>query len=105
MGAFGFHWVFVDEMMPIDECLSVNCVYSFPQVVSQQINNISKIALMAILLVLVLPLTVLLDSRFSKISGQMFLKWKIGGFCRKLLSWLKILEKRDPQTVLIAARI
>ncbi|MEK7080406.1 MAG: hypothetical protein AAB925_01055 [Patescibacteria group bacterium] len=106
LGAFAFHWFFIDKMMPASECLSTNCAYSSTQtVIPPETMNILLIALLAILIAVILPLAIPLDNRFIKIPGRMFLKWKIEGFCRKLISWLKILEKRDPQTALIAARI
>ena len=106
LGAFAFHWFFIDKMMPASECLSTNCAYSSTQtVIPPETMNILLIALLAILIAVILPLAIPLDNRFIKIPGRMVLKWKIEGFCRKLISWLKILEKRDPQTALIAARI
>jgi hypothetical protein len=106
LGAFAFHWFFIDKMMTASECLSSNCVYSSTQtIVPPETMNILLIALLAILIALILPFVISLDNNYIKIPGRMFIKWKIEGFCRKLISWLKILEKRDPQTALIAARI
>lgn len=106
LGAFAFHWFFIDKMMPASECFSTNCAYSSTQtIIPPETMNVLLIALLAILIAVILPIVIPVNSRFIKIPGRMFLKWKIEGFCRKLISWLKILEKRDPQTALIAARI
>lgn len=106
LGVFAFHWFFVGNMMPASECLSTNCVYSSTQtIIPPETMNILLIALLAILIAVIIPLAIPVNNKFRKMPGQMFLKWKIDGFCRKLISWLKILEKRDPQTALIAVRI
>jgi hypothetical protein len=106
LGAFSFHWFFVSEMMPISDCFSSNnCNYSASQTIPPVTINTLLVVLMVILIATITPLTIFLDNKFRRIPGRMFLKWKIDGFCRKLISWLKILEKRDPQTALIAARI
>lgn len=97
-GIFLFHWFFVGEMMPISECFSIDCVYSSTaQTIPPEIFHNFFIALIAILIAVILPLAIPLNNKFRKMPGRMFLKWKIDGFCRKLISWLKILEKRDPQ--------
>ena len=107
LGAFAFHWFFVNgTMMPASECLSTNCAYSSTQtIIPPETMSILLIALLAILIAVIFPPAMPLDLRFVKIPGRMFLEWRIDGFYSKLISWLKILEKRDPQTALIAARI
>src|SRR5574343_108758 len=99
LGIFTFHWFFIDKNMSINDCLSSNiCVYTASQTVTPEIRDILRIALLVVLFIVFLPLTKLLIDKFKRIPGRMFLKWKIDEFCRKLISWLKILEKRDPQT-------
>lgn len=106
VGIFGFHWFFVDKMMPASECLSTDCAYSSTQtIIPPETMNMLLIALLAILAAIILPLSIPLLNKFIKMPNRGFLKWKIEGFCRKMISWLKILEKRDPQTVLATARI
>ncbi|OGZ84637.1 MAG: hypothetical protein A2599_02860 [Candidatus Staskawiczbacteria bacterium RIFOXYD1_FULL_39_28] len=105
VGIFGFHWFLISDMMPIGECFSVDCVYTPAQTIPQGTQNILLIALMAILFGVATPLAILSDKKLTELPRRMFLEWRIGGFCRKLILWLKILEKRDPQTALIAARI
>ncbi|MEK7658677.1 MAG: hypothetical protein AAB352_02310 [Patescibacteria group bacterium] len=93
-------------MMPASECFSANCAYSSTQtIIPPETINILLIALMAIFIVAIMPVVMLLRNEFKKLPWQVFFKWKIDGFYHKLISWLKILEKRDPQTTLIAARI
>lgn len=107
MGAFVFHWFFVDNMMPVRECLSANndCVYSPAQTIPPQTANMLLVVLLAISLFALLSFTIWLENKLKKMPGRMFLGWETEGFFDKLISWLKILEKRDPQTALTAARI
>ena len=91
---FGFHWFFTFGMMPAQECLSVNCVYSSPQAMpSDQI--LSVIFLTALLAVL------LWFTRLDKNSKEILIipavfRERFALFDYKINSWLKILEKKDP---------
>ena len=104
-GVFSFHWFFINDMMPASECASIECVYSSAQILPPETMGALMVVLIAIFLAVIMPLTIPLANRFKRMQGRMFLEWKIDGFWHKLISWLKILEKRDPQTALIAARI
>jgi len=105
VGVSALHWFFVAEMMPANECFSINCVYSSPQAIPQEVRSILLIISMAIILAVIMPSTISSDNKPRRISGRMFLEWKIDGFCHKFISWLKTLEKRDPEAALTAARI
>ncbi|OGZ88105.1 MAG: hypothetical protein A2444_00080 [Candidatus Staskawiczbacteria bacterium RIFOXYC2_FULL_37_19] len=104
-GVFVFHWFLVGDMMPVSECVSIECVYSSAQILPPETINTLLVVLIAVLLAVIMPLTIPLDNKLRRISGRMFLKWKFDVFLYKFISWLKILEKRDPQTASIAARI
>lgn len=106
LGAFAFHWFFIDKMMLASECFSTDCAYSSTtQTIPPEALHNFLVALIVILIAAILPLAIPLNNKFRKIPGRMFLEWKIDGFYRKLISWLKILEKRDPWLELISARI
>ncbi len=105
LAVFAFHWFFIDDMMPASECFSVDCAYSSPQTIPPQTANALLVALLTIFIVALLPFAIWLENKLKIMPGRMFLEWKISGFFNKLISWLKILEKRDPQAALIAARI
>ena len=105
-GIFTFHWFFIDKSMPISECLSTNCVYSSPQVIPPESQGVLLISLVLAFLAVVLPLFFGVDNKFENTSQSFSVFEKgISVFDFKLKSWLKILEKRDPQNVLITARI
>lgn len=104
LGVFVFHWFFIDNMMPATECFSINCIYSSPQT-TQPKDFYNFLATLILIIIASLPITLWLNNEFKKILGRMLLGRKIDGFWRKLISWLKILKKRDPRTVLAVARI
>jgi len=104
-GVFIFHWFLVGDMMPVSECASVECAYSSAQILPPETMSALMVILIAVLLAVIMPLTIPLDNKLRRISGRMFLKWKFDVFLFKFISWLKILEKRDPQTALIAVWI
>jgi len=104
-GVFAFHWFFIDDMMPASECASSECAYSSAQILPPETMSALMVALMVILLVVVSSFLIWPDDKLERTSQRYFLKDRIDVFCYKLISWLKILEKRDPQTAIITARI
>jgi len=104
-GVFSFHWFFIDDMMPASECASSECAYSSAQILPPETMSALMVALMVILLVVVSSFLIWPDDKLERTSQRFFLKDRIDIFCYKLISWLKILERRDPQSALIAARI
>ncbi len=105
LAVFVFHWFFIYNMMPVSECFSTDCVYSLDQAIPPQTANALLIALLSVFIVALLPFAIWLEDKLKKTPGWMFLKWNIDTFFYKLISWLKILEKRDPEVELIAARV
>lgn len=104
LGIFTFHWFFISNMMPADECFSVSCVFSSVKTLPPLTMNILLFVLFIALIAIILPLATVFSNKFKRIPGRNFFKWKIDGFLEKLILWLKILEKRDPEIALIAAR-
>jgi len=105
VGAFGFHWFFIDPTMPASECFSINCAYSATQAMPQEAHNFLILVLVVALFAVALSPLKLHDNEFKKLSGRFVLKKLTDVFSYKLICWLKILEKRDPRTALVAARI
>jgi hypothetical protein len=104
-GIFMFHWFFIGEMMPVTECLSVDCMYSPPQAIIQQKTYLLYTAIIALFISFLLFLN-FPKKIFKKISERLpYRKKKIQIFCYKLISWLKILERRDPEAALITAQV
>jgi len=107
VGVFVFHWFFIQNMMPASECFSINCAYSSPQAMTQRENNI-LIFVIAVFFAVALMSLKFNGNEFNgvrELSGRFALKKFADVFFYKLISWLKTLEKRDPQTASIAARI
>lgn len=98
LGIFGFHWFSVDNMMPISDCFSIsNCVFTASQTITPEVKSALLIALLAVFFIGFLSSMKLLSDNFKKMSSRMFLKWKIDWVLRELISWLKIIEGRDPR--------
>lgn len=104
LGVFSFHWFFIDRMMP-SECLSTGCAYASDQSVPPQTAGVLLFVLLEISLVVILSFMTWPEDKLKKILGRMFLERKIDKFFNKLILWLKILEKRDPQTQFSGTRI
>ncbi|MDP2741643.1 MAG: hypothetical protein Q8O66_03100 [bacterium] len=93
------------EIMPVSECMSTNCAYSSIQVITQEPIGVLLIILIIVLFAALLPFALWPDDKLKRALQRFFVKHRINVFCYKLISWLKILEKRDPQTALITVRI
>lgn len=105
LGVFVFHWFLLGNMMPASDCLSSDaCVYSSAQTIPSETTNILLVALIMILLAGAMPSAITFADKFKKIPGKMFLEWKTNGFCRKLIFWLRILEKKDAEAAFVAVR-
>lgn len=91
---FSFHWFFVANLMPVAECFSVECLYSAPQAMPAGYQNFS--VLVVIFSVLVFLTLFSFNNKFKELPGRRRVLEKVPVFDYKINSWLKILEKRDP---------
>lgn len=105
LGAFAFHWFFMAEKMPAGDCMSINCIYSSTQIITQEPIRGLLVALMLILFVSLFSSLFWSIGKLKGIFKKIFFRDKIDIFYYRLFSWLKTLGKRDPWLELISARI
>lgn len=98
VAVFPIHWFFVLDMAA-DECMSTSCIYSSSQIMPSRdpVKNFLLIVLSFIFLVaLFLHLLLFKNKIKNSFNSSLLQKKQITNFDYNLISWLKILEKRDP---------